>query len=930
MIQRDSQDARIDVGQAVQLQRFNVDAGDARANPTVQVGDAGWASRLLGGIAESVGKVVSHAQEAEYEQRYLEGQAKAGRIASEDEIGGNPLTKDWEIAGYRDTMAKLRVASTEAQIALDIPKYADKSPKDFEAYLASTRAAITPELESLSREARAANFGKLLLTERAASAQHAKAHQKHIIDTQLIAVNTVRDTTLSVLSNAKHAVDMGNLSGTDYKNNVESAAGTLVAHIWEDPRFNIPGMREKLSAGMLGQALATDNLDLYEYLANVPMPDSSGGSSTILARLPDEDREKLQNQYRTTWDRNEQARNFHIAEQFNNIKMMLENGQYPESYDKLNQYLMAGVINKAFSNDEANKARDLFYKSKIESAKGASVITALTQGNTIALNNSGLSDNDIEKTVDKELANVNADAAARLRMWSNVARAGNTKLGYKKMGELIGPAMAQFGQDDDNGIEQHRSTYITLNNMIREADQLGKYNTVNDILNGVPEQYQMRYRRLVALTKDGQMSFEAARTQVLQTEASEASLTPSERAGMATQVREKAFKEIDSYGASGFLRNAGLGISQVWNPTDMVRREVMPENSIGSRDGWTGTPELVQHYENSARLAWKAYVNDVMIAHPYGDPSEIVGIAGARLAANSIKTSHGSVFLPPGTDTQKLWGIGAANKSGIGKAIDTLLGETKQNSRWKITFAQGTMRATEYVGDQVVTPSTVEITGQHIRDAMGVLASKEKDHASNVYGEGKLVKQSGVNLKYNGRNTAAAPEDWMYAFRENLIRNEGVKNVPYPDLSGKLDKHGNRIMTAGVGVSSHNKYYPKVGADGTVSDEAIAESFNGASNEAATAGMQVVRSTGLNNKEWFQLFAELGYQSGPSFLTQSNDTGQQYRDFVGAAKAGNLDAALLLFKGSAAWKYSADPKNPDKITGRQKHYERLIREAMKG
>ena len=61
-----------------------------------------------------------------------------------------------------------------------------------------------------------------------------------------------------------------------------------------------------------------------------------------------------------------------------------------------------------------------------------------------------------------------------------------------------------------------------------------------------------------------------------------------------------------------------------------------------------------------------------------------------------------------------------------------------------------------------------------------------------------------------------------------------------------------------------------------------------------------------------------------------NKTGERYREFADALKTGNAEAAQEAFKRTAAWYYSADPKNRDKITPRQRNYLRLIQQSLKG
>ncbi len=81
------------------------------------------------------------------------------------------------------------------------------------------------------------------------------------------------------------------------------------------------------------------------------------------------------------------------------------------------------------------------------------------------------------------------------------------------------------------------------------------------------------------------------------------------------------------------------------------------------------------------------------------------------------------------------------------------------------------------------------------------------------------------------------------------------------------------LKTVGVGVASHNKWYPQVGPDGRVSPEAIQESFMGASNDAAKGGLRTLQQVGIDvsrmtpqNRAAFLLASELSYQAGTEHL----------------------------------------------------------------
>lgn len=77
---------------------------------------------MLESLGNQASGVLGKMADIEFSNLYLEGQAQAGVIESEEELQGNQPIRDWKVAGYRDTMGKLALADIEAQLATDIGK----------------------------------------------------------------------------------------------------------------------------------------------------------------------------------------------------------------------------------------------------------------------------------------------------------------------------------------------------------------------------------------------------------------------------------------------------------------------------------------------------------------------------------------------------------------------------------------------------------------------------------------------------------------------------------------------------------------------------------------------------------------------------------------------------------------------------------------
>jgi len=137
-IQRGYQPVDYGVQDRRQYDAQPVAQADTTVKAPVTVGDTAWRDRMVEGLAGKAAKVLDKATDIEFSNLYLEGQQAAGMIESENELQGNPITRDWKVAGYRDTMGKFALADTEAQFQLDLPKLREKGPEELAAYLEPT------------------------------------------------------------------------------------------------------------------------------------------------------------------------------------------------------------------------------------------------------------------------------------------------------------------------------------------------------------------------------------------------------------------------------------------------------------------------------------------------------------------------------------------------------------------------------------------------------------------------------------------------------------------------------------------------------------------------------------------------------------------------------------------------------------------------
>ena len=915
-------DTREFVGQRIQ-------SADPRPVLPRQVGDDTWRDKMLEGMLSQGQQVLTKMADVELSNLYLEGQAAAGVVASEDELQGNPLTRDWKVAGYRDTMGKLALADNEAQFVADLPMLREKGPEELQQYLSERRSKLLPALGSMSREARAAAAGQLLLQDRAATKHWTTEHTKFIIDQKSQAVHTQWSTSMKTLSSAQLQAAVGDMPEDAYKAKLQNTAGTMVSSVWMDGTLPSP-VKQKLTFEMLQAALANDQVSLYDYVQANPIPDGKGGSTTLTARLDGEQQLKLSNAYREAMQRTSDSRNMFRMEQLANFEAQVDAGTFTGTYSDVKAMLDPMVLNKTINGERRsallNKYLDKQYKNELNTTLSAAVLS----GDINAVLSSGKHIEDGVKALEATMARGKVTPAQRLNTWLQVGVNGLDE-GFKKAGEILGVSLRQMVSSTDGTVlPQHMETFRTINEALRKQEGPGRENSRIQLLSGLGEEDRMFAEQIMRRVDDGATLDEAVqRAKAVQ--AQDDGLSPAARAARASGSNAKLSKAIDSVEPRGLLSTAGTWVKAALGSKDAAADlKLRPTSFMNDRDHWFDNSPTVHFYTEQVRQSLRTEADNVLLLRPSASPEEALSVAKANVAARTITTSQGPVVLPRNINLQETFGVGPGNQAAIGKAIDGMLTETVADSRWQVAFAQGRLHAQEFDKDGKRVGNGMFIEPANIRSRILEDTAKEAKVADEQFGAGRTYKKNGLEIKFNGMNTAGVPVGWMHGLRTNLVLHEGVRDTPYEDLSGAKDKAGNKIMTVGVGVSSHNPRYPKVGPDGKVSSEEATRSFNEASNDAAQAGAAVTRSLGVNNQASFMLMSELAYQSGTAFMAQQNKTGDRYRAFGEAFKSGDVAAAQEAFKGTAAWYYSRDPAAPEKVTPRQKNYLKLIEKSLKG
>lgn len=938
-----------------QFRTSEVQGADTRASAPLVIGDSAWRDNLLISLGGTASKLLDKAADFEFSNQYLEGQAQAGIAESEDELQGNPLTRDWKVAGYRDTMGKLALADNEAQFQLDLPKLREGNAEDVQKYLSTRRAKLLPGISSMSREARASAAGQLLLQDRAATKTWVGEHAKYIIETKGQAVATTWQTSLSSLEATQMRVATGEASMDTLQEQLRNSVGNVVGNVWMDS--SLPkDVQQEWTFNMVQQALSKDNVALYDYVAANDIADGTGGS--LIGRLSSEQQIKLSNQYREAMSRTNDQRSLARMEQIATFESSVDAGVYTGTFEDVQDTFRPMVLNKTITGERyqalVNKYLDKSYQAEQDSGLGE----ALLRGDANYISNSGKSTDDAITAFDRLMGKRKLPAEQKLNAWLAIGQAG-TPQGYKKAGEILGTSIRQI-MDSKTGevLPQHAAVFRQISATVDRLDGEGQTLSRVHLLSGMSEDDRMFTEQIMRRTgPGGGATLEEAITKARELAVNDAALTPSMKAARSQGVAKGVAEAISSVEPMGMLENAwGYG-AKIFSAEAEAKWKIQPNSYMNWRDGVFSDGPTVKFYTDRTRTALANEASDVAFLQPSATADEVMSVAYANVAARTISTSHGPIMMPRNVNLGTVFGVGAGNQAAIGKAIDGMLNETKADTNFQMNFQQGRLFVQEVDRHGVRVGSGMYLNPADVKARIKADTNVDFEKANQRMGSGRIRKadelpppnapeqgtkqsasgkirkaDSGLEVQYNGINTAGVPTDWAFDFRDNLVNHEGVRSKPYKDLGGGKMKDGTPIMTVGVGVSSHNTRFPKVQPDGTVSKEDINKSFMDASNDAAVAGNRVAKDLGITNKAGFMLMSELAYQSGAGFITQQDKhgTGHAYRLFGKAMLQGTVEEAQAAFKSTAAWRYSKDSKNPDKLTARQKNYLKLIEESMKG
>lgn len=842
------------------------------------------------------------------EEAYLSGVAKAGTIKSEAELDSSPLMRSWQTAGYRDTMGRIAAADNESQIAIDMKSMREKSPEQFGEYLAQKRSTVMGAMQGMTLQTRQTMFAQQMLNERAAIKLHASEHYKFVVDTEAKSIKTGLETSIAALNASKS-------DASAYGAATDATFATAYSSIIANPKLP-QEMKGKQIADLATYALESDNQALYQQIMNKKVPHVDGSSAPMSHLLSWEDNIALSKANLTSLKRTEA---FRAQSYMDRSGLMEADWANPNSplmpIEQVRAHIAEGIQGNYVNADQTKSIMEKWAMASTKKVVQADLASAYLAGD----HNQFLK---LGKTSQEGLdAYVNvvgrkSDLPTMVDNLLNIGKTTGQDNAFRKVGELMGPAFAQIGNNDK--IDPANAVSIAgVLQKLDKAEKDGHDGAFNQFLGAFAPDVQAKVTYMRAELRKGSdptAAIASATARVLE----DAKMTPAMRTELAGTNAKEVIAAVNDLTPRGIWGTGMLYAKSFLSPTKQGRDAAGATIAATAYQGWFENDSRVNEVMAGARLAVSESMSKVLAANPHMAINDVRGMALADVSGRTVGTDWGPLVVPAGFTPQRFFGVGTdVGTERIGAALKEYIKPASPDNR--IAFSLGVSGQLMY---QELNKFGRPAAPAHILDPQAVKPMVEAqrqrqadDFAAN-HGEGVTKTVNGVSVTYNGDNTANVENSWMRRLRGDLVDHEGVKDTAYPDLSGKV-VDGKPVHTVGVGVSSHNPAYPKPDAQGKVTPAQIGESFKLASNEAAQVAQRVMMKTGTISEGAFKLYGSLAYQSGPSFTKLPAYT--TMLDAIGRKDEAGAMAALI---ASPAYKMSQP--------ARQQYYTSQLKAAMKG
>lgn len=925
MVDRASQEVQLGTGGGAQFQQSSMgfkrpDSDKYGTSSSVQTPntDTSAAQRLLGSIVQVAAPLADQYMKNSTAEAYLKGAAQAGTIRNEEELETNPITANWSKAGYRDTMGKLAMADNLADVSQATQTMRESSPEEFNRFLAEQRNKLLPQMEGMSLAARQTMMSQSLLNDRSAIKQHGAQHYKFIMEQKAVATKTGWDAAVGNMNSAKLAKDT---PGNDPVANLQAATDSAFGYVhaqFADP--TTPGNIKFQQIGQMASAAlleGSDNTQLYEKLRDTPVQWADGTSHPILDGVPFEQAATLNKEYVQAKSRQAFYQSTAAAGQLAQWNADFDNPLKPmPSWDEVQKFAVQS--HQKWPDWFTEGKRDALFSAWNNAAAKKAVTGDLASAAQVG---------DFEA-----MRRLNKTPAEGLDAWDSVygrkmeapqrmaslisMGLGGNDAAFGKAGQQLAPTITQMmvsDQVDPSGAASVKQVIQTLNDA-EDKGHRGAFQAFAQSMQPDARDLFMDIREnLRANGADPTTAVAQARATQLKNQQAPKGV----RDQLALSNDKDAVAFAQTLTATGYLGTAwdtikGLRPGQGGTAQQQINQLTVTEGLMES-SGATAAIEgpIQQDIAEGASIMNRR--------SPYSGIDANGRKALSDTVSRMIPTATGPVVWPrnqtlgqvfPGLDP-------SVQADRVGAALDKMV-PVPENARMQFTFGNNG----EMMYQAFSKENGMPIPGQNgivdTRSVAPVVKQMQQDMAERA----KAISGQGITVNdktFNGDNTAGMGNGAMFDFRKAVALHEGAGLTPAPDVGKQINsKTGKPIMTVG-GVSDTNDFYPKVGADGKVSQADMSRAFTLATDAAMKASTKVLPLINMSgNVKAAQLLGEIAYQAGAGNL--NSDT---YKPMLRAMRDLNTSGynAVEELKKTPVYKMSG--------ASRQKYYESTLNQIMK-
>lgn len=813
MVQRQTQEFNLQLGNSPAIQQ----SGTGMASPNVakfqkapvSVSDNTAVNSVLGVLAKGTQQLGQQYMYRQLEEAYMRGAAAVNNAEAKAALGSNPLTADWETAGFRDTAAKIQAANLDASIITEMPVLRTLEPDQFQQHLTKLRDEFAPALEGMSFEQRKVMLGQRMASERAATAKYMGARTEYIREETQLGYNSGANQNARALKTVR-----GNLA--EYQAlAMKSIVDTPMA-VLADPRLRREDKQAMLEEFVLLHLTPeNNNLAIYEMMSNGFTAPDGTKVPPLLDVLPQSKRDDLSRKYMTAKEdvkglAFEQWYTAHgkITSDFDNLNAPLP------TEDEYRAFLREGLENRLIKDtqSEMNRFYDAQRKRETTSLASSRYLAGDNQGNR----DYGIDPDEALKATEEQLRlRMPGDAAGQVRVLMTAGvQAGQTNA-FKAVGRRVDEAISTLGTHKDSTVSPQAAALVdSVIQTVQSAKADARADILINLKSGMsPENSEKLESYLAALRRnpDPQQAWRIAADDIMEKRKLSKSQLASDAALLASENR-KLVNNLDATRMTGL--DFGFGIVEQLPGVGLPFRGSMATYDTSRFVAPWAASKLKAEFEASIRGEYKVALQRVTDRHPDWKAETRDLEARADMQRRTIKTANGPLFVPEGTTIHQFIGVDSKDYTSerIGQAIDRLYPAPKEGAiTWKVdTFG-------DIVGTQF--DSRGEDTGIRVNLKPADVAGKLKDldaervaQSRAVYGSGTAAKaKNGTAVTFNGKNTAGVPAAAMFQFRSEFLPTIDLDIKPSKDMTPDLaykqitDAHGKQAMqlVRAVGLSAN-------------------------------------------------------------------------------------------------------------------------------